>query len=38
VFERDLQRATPITLQTWQQRPWLEKAAEHVASWFGAQL
>jgi cardiolipin synthase len=38
VFERDLQRATPITLQAWQQRPWLEKTTEQVASMFGAQL
>lgn len=38
VFERDLQRARPITLQAWQQRPWLEKATEQVASLFGAQL
>ncbi|HYJ99281.1 MAG TPA: phospholipase D-like domain-containing protein, partial [Burkholderiaceae bacterium] len=38
VFERDLQRSMPITLQAWQQRPWVEKATERVASWFGAQL
>ena len=38
VFERDLQRSMTITLQAWQQRPWVEKATERVASWFGAQL
>ena len=38
VFERDLQRSMPVTLQAWQERPWVEKATERVASWFGAQL
>ena len=38
VFQRDLQRSQPITLQAWQQRPWHEKVIEHTASWFGSQL
>ena len=38
VFQRDLQRSQPITLQAWQQRPWHEKLLEHTASWFGSQL
>jgi cardiolipin synthase A/B len=38
IFQRDLQRSRPITLQAWQQRPWQEKVLEHAASWFGGQL
>jgi len=38
IFQRDLQRSRPITLQAWQQRPWQEKLLEHAASWFGGQL
>ncbi|HET7525922.1 MAG TPA: cardiolipin synthase [Burkholderiaceae bacterium] len=38
VFQRDLQRSKPITLQAWQQRPWQEKVLEHTSSWFGSQL
>jgi len=38
VFDADWQRARPITLQQWQQRPWTDKLAGEVAALIGAQL
>nr|WP_217283629.1 cardiolipin synthase [Aquabacterium terrae] len=38
IFERDFSQSKAVTLQAWQRRPWQEKALEHAASWFGAQL
>ena len=38
IFEDDLRRAVPVTLEAWRRRPWLEKAAEHAASLIGSQL
>ncbi|WP_284615939.1 phospholipase D-like domain-containing protein [Aquabacterium humicola] len=38
VFEQDFRQSRPVTLQAWRHRPLKEKALEHVASWFGAQL
>lgn len=38
VFEDDWKRARPISLQTWQARPWTEKLAGEAASLLGAQL
>lgn len=38
VFEKDLARARRIRLQEWQQRPWVEKLAEHTFSLIGQQL
>ena len=38
IFEHDLQHATSITLQAWNDRPWLEKAGDQLASLLGAQL
>ena len=38
IFDEDMRRSKPITLQAWQGRPWLEKLTEHSASLFGSQL
>ncbi len=38
VFEADLERAKPMRLQAWQQRPLREKLIERAASLIGAQL
>ncbi|MFL6617135.1 MAG: cardiolipin synthase [Povalibacter sp.] len=38
VFEQDLQRSRNITLAMWRDRPWQERALEHVASVFSSQL
>jgi cardiolipin synthase len=38
IFEDDLRRAVPITLEAWRRRPLVEKAAEHAASLIGSQL
>lgn len=38
VFERDLKHARQITLEQWQKRPLMEKAAEYAASLLGKQL
>jgi cardiolipin synthase A/B len=38
IFEADLALSKPISLQDWQRRPLLEKAAEHTASLIGDQL
>ncbi len=38
VFEADLKRSRPITLQAWRDRPWTEKLLEHAASLLGSQL
>ena len=37
-FEADLQRSKPVTLEAWRNRPWREKAMEHLASTLSAQL
>ena len=38
VFEQDLQRSKPVTLQAWQARPWREKLLERMVSLLGSQL
>jgi cardiolipin synthase A/B len=38
VFEADLEKSHPVTLQSWQQRPWREKAIERIATQLGRQL
>ncbi|NML17422.1 phospholipase D-like domain-containing protein [Azohydromonas caseinilytica] len=38
VFERDWQRARPVTLQAWRHRPAREKLIEHAAALMRAQL
>ena len=38
IFEDDLQHSKAITLQAWEQRPWIEKATDQIASLFGSQL
>jgi cardiolipin synthase len=38
VFDDDFKQSSVITLEAWQQRPWQEKALEHLASLFGQQL
>lgn len=38
IFEDDLRRAEPVTLESWRRRPWAEKAVEHAASLIGSQL
>jgi cardiolipin synthase len=38
VFEGDLKRSKRITLQAWQDRPWDERALEHVSALFSSQL
>ena len=38
VFEADLAKARLVTLEQWQQRPWSERALEHLASIFSSQL
>ena len=38
VFERDLQKASPITYAAWQRRPWQERLLEHASSLFASQL
>jgi cardiolipin synthase A/B len=38
VFEGDLAKARKVTLQQWLQRPWHERALEHLASVFSSQL
>ena len=38
VFEADLQRARPVTLDQWRARPLREKVHERVASWLGPLL
>jgi cardiolipin synthase A/B len=38
LFEQDLAQSRPITLEMWQNRPFRQKAADWVLSWFRAQL
>ncbi|MGM9488185.1 cardiolipin synthase [Ideonella sp. YS5] len=38
IFEEDFRRSRLMTLEAWRGRPWQEKALEHAASLFGAQL
>jgi cardiolipin synthase len=38
IFEEDLKRAHRVTYDEWRDRPWAEKAWEHVAALFGPQL
>ena len=38
IFEADLARSRPVTLEAWRQRPWPQKLAEHAASLLGGQL
>ena len=38
IFRDDLEHSRRITLQQWQQRPWTEKAWEHVSGLLGPQL
>jgi cardiolipin synthase len=38
VFERDLEKSRPITLDDWQQRPWHDKVLDFAASLIGSQL
>ncbi|WP_280151647.1 cardiolipin synthase [Piscinibacter sp. XHJ-5] len=38
IFEEDLRRSRPMTLEAWRARPWQEKALERAASLFGSQL
>jgi cardiolipin synthase A/B len=38
VFESDLKRARLVTYQTWLERPWHEKMAEHAAAMLAPQL
>ena len=38
VFERDLQESRPVTLETWERRPWVEKVSEEISSLFAAQM
>jgi cardiolipin synthase len=38
VFEADLKRSRPVTLEQWQQRPWTERAVERFAALFSSQL
>ena len=37
-FATDLTRATRVTLEAWQRRPWQEKAMEHLAALLRSQL
>jgi cardiolipin synthase len=37
-FDADLKQSRRITLHEWEDRPWTEKAWEHAANLFGAQL
>jgi cardiolipin synthase len=37
-FEADLKQARRVTLEAWRDRPWLEKAQEHLASLLASQL
>ncbi|MGH8479394.1 MAG: phospholipase D-like domain-containing protein [Gammaproteobacteria bacterium] len=38
VFEDDLKRSRRITLEEWQNRPWLDKLLDFAASLLGSQL
>ncbi|MBA3588467.1 cardiolipin synthase [Methylibium sp.] len=38
IFEQDLRRTRPVTLQAWERRPWQEKLVEQLASLLGSQL
>jgi len=38
VFNEDLKRSKPITLEAWRHRPWREKLVERLASLLGSQL
>ncbi|HUG26631.1 cardiolipin synthase [Piscinibacter sp.] len=38
VFNDDLKRSKPITLEAWRHRPWREKLVEQLASLLGSQL
>ena len=38
IFEDDLRRSKTITFEAWQQRPWMEKATDQIASILGSQL
>ncbi|MDB5811391.1 MAG: cls [Betaproteobacteria bacterium] len=38
IFNDDLRDARRVTYEEWHARPWTEKAADRIASWFGAQL
>ncbi len=38
IFEDDLRRSKTITFEAWQQRPWMEKATDRIASMLGSQL
>jgi cardiolipin synthase len=35
IFDADMRRSKPITLEAWRGRPWREKLIEHFASLFG---
>jgi cardiolipin synthase len=37
-FEADLKQATRVTLKAWRDRPWSEKAQEHLAALLASQL
>ncbi len=37
-FEADLKRAKRVTLEAWRNRPWSEKAREHLAALLSSQL
>jgi cardiolipin synthase A/B len=37
-FERDKAQSQVVTLDTWHQRPWYEKAMEYPATWVRSQL
>ncbi|KWT97376.1 MULTISPECIES: phospholipase D-like domain-containing protein [unclassified Variovorax] len=37
-FEADLKQAKRVTLEAWRNRPWSEKAQEHLAALLGSQL
>jgi cardiolipin synthase len=38
VFEDDLARSRRVSYETWQRRPWHEKAVEHLSSLFASQM
>jgi len=38
IFDADMARARPVSLQAWRHRPWMEKLVEHAASLLGGQL
>ncbi len=38
IFEADLAKSKPVSLDDWRRRPWREKLGDHVASLVGSQL